>query len=134
MDKSADSDTSTLDSAELEKSEMSPLTNDYDGDSGDHLLDIREDEAEDGAEVYRERISDPFSFQHPQPELFASSKVSFFHLFRHLLGITFQRFKLLCLAKDHWRGFSARNAHIVHVVNSIRFKIVEVSFYIKNSW
>ena len=76
MYKSADSDSSTLDSADLEISEMSPLTNDYDGDSGDHLLDIREDEAEAGAETYRERTLDPFSFQHQQLELFASSKVS----------------------------------------------------------
>ena len=101
MYKSADSDTSTLDSADLEISEMSPLTNDYDGDSGVHLVDIRADDAEAGAEVYRGRTLDPFSFQHQQPELFASSKVSFFHLFRHLLGITFQCFKLLYLAKDH---------------------------------
>ena len=92
MDKSTTSDSSIFDSAELESSEMSPLTNDYDGDSGEHLLDIREDEADAGAEVYRERTVDPFSFQHQQPELFASSKVSFFNLFRHLLGITFQRF------------------------------------------
>ena len=29
-----------------------------------------------------------------------------------LLVIHFQLFKLLCLAKDHWRGFSTRNAHM----------------------
>ena len=34
-----------------------------------------------------------------------------------LWGITFQRLKLLCLAKDHWQGFSTRNAHMVHIVN-----------------
>ena len=34
-----------------------------------------------------------------------------------LLGIPFQHFKLLSLAKDHWRGFSTRNAHMVHIVN-----------------
>ena len=39
------------------------------------------------------------------------------------------------LAKDHWRGFNTRNAHIVHIVTYIRFKmmgvyvLVEVSFY-----
>ena len=32
--------------------------------------------------------------------------------------------KLLWLAKDHWRGFNIRIAHIVHIVNWIRFKIV----------
>ena len=40
-----------------------------------------------------------------------------FSLFRHFLDITFQLFKLLGLAKDHWRGLSTRNAHIVHIVN-----------------
>ena len=35
----------------------------------------------------------------------------------HLWGITFQLFELLCLARNHWRGFSTRNAHIVHFVN-----------------
>ena len=29
-----------------------------------------------------------------------------------------------CLAKDHWRGFSTRNAHMVHIVNYIRIKMV----------
>ena len=37
---------------------------------------------------------------------------------------SFSTFKLLCLAKDHWRGYITRNAHMVHVVNSIRFKMV----------
>ena len=40
-----------------------------------------------------------------------------FSLFRHFRSITFYLFKLLCLAKDHWRGFSSRNAHMVHIVN-----------------
>ena len=40
-----------------------------------------------------------------------------FSLFWHFWGINFQFLKLLCLAKDHWRGFSTRNAHIVHIVN-----------------
>ena len=35
-----------------------------------------------------------------------------------LFGITFQLFKLLCLAQDHWRGFRAWNAHMVHIVIS----------------
>ena len=43
-----------------------------------------------------------------------------FILFMALLGITFQLFKLLCLAKDHWRGFGTRNAHMVHIVDYIR--------------
>ena len=38
-----------------------------------------------------------------------------------LLGITFQLFKLLCLAKDYWRGFNTRNAQMAHIVNYIRF-------------
>ena len=38
--------------------------------------------------------------------------------------IHFSYFKLLFLAKDHWRGFSTRNAHMVHIINSIRFKMV----------
>ena len=33
------------------------------------------------------------------------------------LGIHFHLFKLLSLAKDPWRGFSTRNAHMVHIVN-----------------
>ena len=68
MDESAASDSPTLNSADLQSVEMSPLTNDC--DSGVHLVDIREDETEGGAEAYRERISDPFSFRHQQPELF----------------------------------------------------------------
>ena len=40
-----------------------------------------------------------------------------FSLFRQFLIITFQLFKFHCLAKDHWRGFSTRNAHMVHNVN-----------------
>ena len=27
-----------------------------------------------------------------------------------------------CLAKDHWRGFSTRNAHMVHIVNQSYLK------------
>ena len=34
---------------------------------------------------------------------------------------------LLCLAKDHWWGFSARNTHMVHIVNLIRLKMVYTS-------
>ena len=40
-----------------------------------------------------------------------------FSLFWHFSGINFQLWKLLCLTKDHWRGFSTRNAHMVHNVN-----------------
>ena len=50
-----------------------------------------------------------------------------FSWFRHFLGITFQHFKLLCLAKDHWRGFSTWNVHMVHVVNQIRIKMAYAS-------
>ena len=45
-----------------------------------------------------------------------------FSLFRHFWLLTFQPFKLHCLAKDHWRGFSTRNAHMVHIVNWIQLK------------
>ena len=45
-----------------------------------------------------------------------------FNLLWHLLVITFQLFKLHCLVKDHWRGFSTRNAHMVYIVNLIRLK------------
>ena len=40
-----------------------------------------------------------------------------FSLFQHFGEITFQFLKILCLAKDHWRGFSNRNAHMVYVLN-----------------
>ena len=37
-------------------------------------------------------------------------------LFKYILQKTKTCFKLLCLAKDHLRGFSTRNAHMVHIV------------------
>ena len=40
-----------------------------------------------------------------------------FSWFRHFWVITFQLFKSHSLAKDHWRGFITRNAHMVHIVN-----------------
>ena len=40
-----------------------------------------------------------------------------FSLFQNFVDITFQFLNLLCLDKDHWWGFSTRNAHMVHVVN-----------------
>ena len=40
-----------------------------------------------------------------------------FSLFWHCLDIIFHLFKLLRLAKDNLRGFSTRNAHMVHIVN-----------------
>ena len=40
-----------------------------------------------------------------------------FSSFWYFWGIHFQLLNLLCLAKDHWRGFSTRNAHMVHIVN-----------------
>ena len=42
-----------------------------------------------------------------------------FSFFRHFLGITFQLFELLCLAKDHWWGLSTWNAHMVHIVKEL---------------
>ena len=45
----------------------------------------------------------------------------------------FSYFKLLCLAKDHWRGFITRNAHMDHIkFNPIEngvYILVEVSFW-----
>ena len=40
----------------------------------------------------------------------------------------FNFLKLLCLAKNHWWGFCSRNAHMVHIVNEIRFKMVYTSW------
>ena len=40
-----------------------------------------------------------------------------FSFFRHFWDIIFSPFQLLSLAKDHWRGFNTRNAHMVHIVN-----------------
>ena len=37
--------------------------------------------------------------------------------YRKLSSTSIQLFELLCLAKDHWRGFCTRNAHMVHFVN-----------------
>ena len=51
--------------------------------------------------------------------LFLNTSASNFGLsfLGHFLGITFQRFKLLRLVKDHWRGFSAWNALMIYIVN-----------------
>ena len=64
-------------------------------------------------------------------------KVFGFSLYLDTFGASIlNHFKLLCVVGDHWvwRGFGARNAHVVHIVNLIRFKIVyiwvEVSFCI----
>ena len=38
-----------------------------------------------------------------------------FSFFRHFWH-HFSTFKLVCLAKDHWRGFSTRNAHMDGIV------------------
>ena len=46
-----------------------------------------------------------------------------------LLGLSY--FKLLCLAKDHFRGFSTQNAHMIHVVNLIRVRISKIYQLIK---
>ena len=45
-----------------------------------------------------------------------------FSLFWHFFCHYFWTFYTTCLAKDHWRGFSTRNAHIVHIVNLFRLK------------
>ena len=50
-----------------------------------------------------------------------------FSFFRHFWDIIFQPFQLPSLAKDHWRGFNTRNAHMVHIVNYFRFKMVYTS-------
>ena len=50
-------------------------------------------------------------------------------LFNYFSTIIFQLLKLHCLAKDHWRGFSTRNAHMVHIVNLIRLKMVYTSWW-----
>ena len=47
-----------------------------------------------------------------------------FGLFQQFLGISFQLFKLLSLAKNPWQGSSARNAHMVHIVHLIQTKMV----------
>ena len=51
-----------------------------------------------------------------------------FNFFWYFCDISFQLFKLLCLAKNHWWGFCTRNAHMVHIVNEIRFKMVYTSW------
>ena len=43
-----------------------------------------------------------------------------FSLFLALFGHYFSTFYTTCLAKDHWRGFSTRNAHMIHIVNLFR--------------
>ena len=48
--------------------------------------------------------------------------------FWYFCDISFQLFKILCLAKNHWRWFCAPNAHMVHIVNDIRFKMVYTSW------
>ena len=50
-----------------------------------------------------------------------------FSLFRHFWGINFKLLRLLCLAKDQWRWLSTRYAHMVHIVNEIRFRMVYTS-------
>ena len=48
--------------------------------------------------------------------------------FSFFSDISFQLFKLLCLAKNRWWGFCTRKAHMVHIVNEIRFKMVYTSW------
>ena len=49
-----------------------------------------------------------------------------FSLFWHILVITFQLLYTFS-AKDHWRGFSTQNAHMAHIVNLFRLKMVFTS-------
>ena len=51
-----------------------------------------------------------------------------FSFFWYFCDISFQLFKLLCLAKNHWWGFCTRNAYMVHIVNEIQFKMVHTSW------
>ena len=51
-----------------------------------------------------------------------------FSFFWYFCDISFQLFKLLCLAKNHWWRFCNRNAHMVHIVNKIIFKMVYISW------
>ena len=51
-----------------------------------------------------------------------------FIFFWYFCDISFQLFKLLCLAKNHCWGFCTRNAQMVHIVNEIRFKMVYSSW------
>ena len=46
------------------------------------------------------------------------------------LGITFQSFTLLCLAKNHCCGFNSRNVHMVHIAISLHFEMVYPSNFI----
>ena len=48
----------------------------------------------------------------------------------YLFSVLLDMYHFSTLAKDNWRGFSTRNAHMVHIFNLIRFILVEVSFYI----
>ena len=48
--------------------------------------------------------------------------------FWYFCDISFQLFKLLCLAKNHWWRFCNQNARMVHIVNEIRFKMVYTSW------
>ena len=56
-----------------------------------------------------------------------TSQLTLFQLLLALFGHYFSTFYTTCLAKDHWRGFSTRNAHMVHIVNLIRLKMVYTS-------
>ena len=57
--------------------------------------------------------------------------VSFgFSLLRHFLGITFRGFNLLCLAVNHWWGFSTQITHIVLFLFKMVYRSrVELSFF-----
>ena len=48
--------------------------------------------------------------------------------FWYFCDLSFQLFKLLCLAYNHWWGFCTRNAHMVHIINEIRYKMEYTSW------
>ena len=52
----------------------------------------------------------------------------FLELVLALFGHYFSTCYTTCLAKDHWRGFSTQNTHMVHIVNLFRLKMVYTSY------
>ena len=61
-----------------------------------------------------------------------------FILFSALFRLRIQSLLRFILAKDHWWGSNTRNAHMVHIVNSIRFQndvsiLAKVFFVCRNS-
>ena len=59
---------------------------------------------------------------------FESIKIFHVEIYWNYNFVDLWHFKLLCSAKNHWWGFSTRNAHMVHIVNEILFKMVYTSW------